>query len=366
MLSNEKRALATAIDKHINKHLGFAIYRLPYSSEIHLVVQTDGSLFTTWNLVDIDDKEGFVISPYNLNHRLPIVVVSPQYTADGIGNIISTLNALAVPERSLPSPGLPVHNMTKAEYMQTFSTFIEHLSNAEVDKLVLTRTQSYRKKISVGKLFTESCDIYPRMMVYAMFTPLSGTWAGCSPETLVDGGNGKWTTMALAGTKLYDDKHQWDNKNREEQYVVESYISQILSRLGAQTMVSEPYTVQAAHLMHLRTDFKFSLPQNIGIGTIASHLHPTPAVCGRPCKDAQDIIESDEATLRLYYSGVVGWISNKGNSHLYVNLRCMMTENDKMTIYAGGGIMKDSDAEAEWNETEMKMDTLINVLNIQD
>ncbi len=363
MLSNEKYALATAIDQHINKHLGFAIYKLPYSSEIHLVVQNSGQLFTTHSLSDIDNKEGFVVSPYNLNHQLPIVIISPQHTACGISNVISTINSLPTTEHTLPAPTLPVHNMSKTEYEQTFRKFIQHINNADVDKLVLTRTQSMLKKISVGKIFVESCEQYPRMMIYAMFTPISGTWIGCSPETLVDGGNGKWTTMALAGTKLYDNKHQWDDKNKEEQHVVEAYISHILNNLGAKISVSEPYTMQAAHLMHLRTDFMFTLPQNIGIGTIAAHLHPTPAVCGRPCEAAQNIIETDEATLRLYYSGLVGWISPKGNNHLYVNLRCLMTANDQLTIYAGGGIMKDSDAETEWNETEIKMDTLINLLH---
>lgn len=363
MLSDEKIALATAIDQHIDKHLGFAVFRLPYSNEIHLVVQTDGRLFTSWSLADIDWEEGFVISPYNLKHNLPIVIIHPQYRACGDSEIIETLSTIDVSDkRSMPSPGLPIHNMTRAEYEATFNNFIEHLNSGEVDKLVLARTQSSQKKVSVGRIFVESCEMYPRMMVYAMYTPLSGMWVGCSPEILLDGGVGQWTTMALAGTKLYSEHPDWDKKNIEEQHVVESYVGNVLRQLGAQVSATEPYTVRAGHLMHLRTDFRFTLPESIGIGTIASRLHPTPAVCGRPCDKAQQIIEDDEATLRLYYSGLVGWISQNEQSHLYVNLRCMMAEQNKITMYAGGGIMQTSDADTEWHETEMKMDTLVNVL----
>ncbi len=362
MLSDEKNALAKAIDQHINQHIGFAIYRLPYSTDIKLVVQTDGTLFTSWNLTSIDNKEGFVISPYNLKHDLPIVVIQPQHTATGIDEIIRTLNHIKTSNQPLPSPTLPVHNMTHTEYVETFQKFATYLSNKHADKLVLARTKSSEQKVSVGHIFVESCEKYPRLMIYALFTPISGIWIGCTPETLVDGGCGEWTTMALAGTKLYSPHNMWDEKNTAEQHVVETYIGNVLNTLGAQCKTTAPYTVRAGHLMHLRTDFSFTLPTNIGVGTIANSLHPTPAVCGRPCEVAKQIIENDEATLRLYYSGIVGWISQQTNNHLFVNLRCMMVDEKRVTMYAGGGIMQTSDAETEWKETEMKMDTLVNVL----
>lgn len=363
MLSEEENKLASLIDLHAQRHIGFAIYRLPYARHAKLVVQSSGSLFTSQDLADLDGKEGFVLSPYNLKYNLPIVLIKPQHTAEGITDIIKVLSELPIGDKEMPSPGLLVHNMTHAEYQVAFNSFINNIQSGRADKIVLARSQSFNTDISIGHLFVESCQKYPRMMIYMFFSPLTGTWLGCSPEVLVDGYNGEWTTMALAGTQLFSENATWDAKNKLEQHVVESYIKNILNDLSAQTLVGEPHTVRAGHLMHLRTDFKFKLPNKVGIGTIAKQLHPTPAICGRPCDVASEIIDTDEPTTRLYYSGVVGWISNKEANHLYVNLRCLMKQYGVVTIYAGGGIMKTSDADAEWNETEIKMDTMLNILD---
>ncbi|MCQ2203841.1 MAG: chorismate-binding protein [Bacteroidales bacterium] len=366
MLSQQQQELAQLINLHINRHIGFAIYRLPNTTAPTVVIQNDGPIFNTKSLTNIDGHDGFLFAPYNLKYDNPAVLVEPQFTASGTEEIISLLKSLPLSPRQLPYPGLPIHNMTRAEYQLTFDSFRSYLQSGSVDKLVLARSTSSPTRPSIGHLFASACVNYPRMFIYAFYSPLTGVWFGCSPETLVEGHDGQWTTMAVAGTQLYSDSPSWDEKNRAEQHIVEQYISDRLTSMGATTQKSEPYTVRAAHLMHLRTDFKFSLPSNIGIGTIASILHPTPAICGLPCEVASSIIDNEEATLRLYYSGPVGPVSTTQQSHIFVNLRCMMTDDNRLTIYAGGGIMKSSNAESEWNETEIKMDTLLNILNPTD
>jgi len=363
MLDKEEKELANLIDKHIQRHVGFAIYRLPYARNPKLVVQSNGPLFTSSNLAELDDMEGFILSPYTHKYNSPIVLVKPQIQAEGIEDITKTLSDLPCLERELPTPGLYIHNMSRPEYQEAFHSFKGHLEAGHVDKVVLARSQSFKTKISVGHLFVESCKQYPRMMVYLFFSPMTGVWAGCSPELLLEGQRGDWSTMALAGTQLYRENAEWNEKNKLEQHVVESYIKNVLEDLGANIMVGEPYTVRAGHLIHLRTDFKIKLPHDVGVGTIAKNIHPTPAICGRPNDAASEIIDIDEPTARLYYSGVVGYVSSEKESHLYVNLRCLMKQSDVVTVYAGGGIMKSSDADDEWTETEMKMDTMINLID---
>ncbi|MCQ2228689.1 MAG: isochorismate synthase [Bacteroidales bacterium] len=363
MLNEEEKKLANLIDKHVQRHVGFAIYRLPYTRNPKLVVQSNGPLYTSNDLSELDGMEGFVLSPYTLKYNSPIVLVKPQFKAEGIEEIIKTLSDLPALDKDLPTPGLYVHNMTRAEYQEAFNCCKKNIESGRADKVVLARSQSFKTSISVGHLFAESCQKYPRMMIYLFFSPMTGVWLGCSPEILVDGHKGEWSTMALAGTQLYKENAEWDEKNRLEQQVVESYIKNILDSMGAQIMVGEPHTVRAGHLIHLRTDFKIKLPHEVGVGTIAKHLHPTPAICGRPCEVASEIIDTDEPTARLYYSGIVGYVSAEKESHLYVNLRCLTTQSGRVTIYAGGGIMKSSDADEEWHETEIKMDTMINILD---
>jgi isochorismate synthase len=124
-----------------------------------------------------------------------------------------------------------------------------------------------------------------------------------------------------------------------------------------------PYVAKAGNLLHLRTDFTFSVD---AIGTrlpsLISSLHPTPAVCGMSTGKAMDFIKSGEKHDRGYYAGFLGPIGIRDMIRLYVNLRCMQVFDDRLVLYIGGGITSDSVPEEEWEETEMKAETLLSVL----
>ena len=97
-------------------------------------------------------------------------------------------------------------------------------------------------------------------------------------------------------------------------------------------------------------------------------LHPTPAVCGLPRVKANNFILKNENYKRTFYTGFLGELnlkdseSNVQYSQLYVNLRCMEVDENKASIFVGGGITKDSNAEKEWEETVFKTKTMKRVL----
>ncbi|EKC80440.1 protein containing Chorismate binding protein, partial [human gut metagenome] len=99
------------------------------------------------------------------------------------------------------------------------------------------------------------------------------------------------------------------------------------------------------------------------LGDVLDALYPTPAVCGIPKDEARRFILQYEHQSRKYYSGFVGPISPKGKTHLYVSLRCMnILDDGSCELYAGGGLLKESEMEKEWKETEAKMQTILSVL----
>jgi isochorismate synthase len=124
--------------------------------------------------------------------------------------------------------------------------------------------------------------------------------------------------------------------------------------------------VRAANLVHLRSDFTFTLYNNARVGDVLQLLHPTPAVCGLPKKEAYGFILDNEHTPRLYYSGFMGPLNLSSVTHLYVSLRCMQITNSLYRLYAGGGLLKDSVEEQEWMETEAKMETMRRVLKTEE
>ena len=99
------------------------------------------------------------------------------------------------------------------------------------------------------------------------------------------------------------------------------------------------------------------------LGDFLAKLHPTPAVCGLPKEAALSAIESFETISRGYYSGFCGPWNIHDESHLYVSLRCMqMYDERNFSLYAGGGLLKESRDKEEWEETEAKMNVMRRLL----
>jgi len=118
--------------------------------------------------------------------------------------------------------------------------------------------------------------------------------------------------------------------------------------------------VSAGPVVHLKTDFSAEITTN-SPWAIAMDLHPTPAVCGTPRMHALDLLLSREMHQRDLYAGIIGW-NDQFTSRLFVNLRCAQLIDQQAFLYVGGGFTKDSIPDSEWDETENKARTLINVM----
>ena len=203
------------------------------------------------------------------------------------------------------------------------------------------------------------------MMIYLCHTPVTGTWLGSTPEIILSGSSQSWKTVALVGTLPIVDgvePTEWSEKNKEEQAIVAEYIRKIIKKHGAKMTEKGPYTARAGQLVHLKTDFLFQLKETGFLGNLLKELHPTPAICGLPKEEAYQFILSNEGYDRRYYSGMVGWLDPKGQTDLYVNLRCMEIRSTEVKLYAGGGILPSSEVRSEWEETSQKMKTMKNIL----
>lgn len=94
-------------------------------------------------------------------------------------------------------------------------------------------------------------------------------------------------------------------------------------------------------------------------------LHPTSAVCGMPKNKTKEFIVAKEQYDRELYSGYLGPVNMNNRTNIFVNLRCMQVQENFAILYAGAGITGDSDPEKEWRETEIKMDTLLQFLDVE-
>ena len=136
--------------------------------------------------------------------------------------------------------------------------------------------------------------------------------------------------------------------------------AEVLNQLGSSLNFID---FKKLNLNDLKTTFQFDLGSNSAIA-IADKLHPTPAVSGYPQKEALDLIHKSEKHQRRIYAGMIGVI-NEHSTQLFVNLRCAEIIHNQAYLYLGGGFTKDSNVVSEWNETENKAKTLLNVMKKQ-
>jgi len=201
-----------------------------------------------------------------------------------------------------------------------------------------------------------------------MQLPEVGCWIGATPEPLVTIENGCVKTVSLAGTQIATDAdietYRWSSKEIEEQHIVTKYVEQTLCSLQISNITKNgPENYQAANLIHLKTAFEFSQTElKNRFGDFLRALHPTPSVGGLPKAEALNFIIKNELHDRAYYTGFLGPINISEKSAIFVNLRCLQLFENNFVLYSGAGITSTSVAEKEWDETDNKMLTLMNVM----
>ena len=276
------------------------------------------------------------------------------------------------------SPNPVPHTATEAEYTALVRTGVTAIAGKSVVKVVSSRAA--RRPLTPGfdplAAFAELSEKYPRAFVSLVSAPGVGTWLGASPEVLAEvTADGQFRTMALAGTQplkpgLLPQDAIWRQKEIEEQALVARYIVSCFKQLRQREYhETGPRTVAAGQLLHLRTDFEVDLknvPTPASLGTdMLRLLHPTSAVGGMPKAAAMYFLQQHEGYDRAYYSGFLGPVNvaAPGISRLFVNLRCLQVRATEAVLYAGTGLTIDSDPTREWQETEMKMQTVAAVLH---
>lgn len=360
-MNDEEISNLTAIDALIQRKQPFAVYRIPGEKAPRLLTQKEGAVRLMYDLKELNGESGFVIAPFQVSKTCPVVLIQSDHRGQPFPMDDDTEEEREVAlrmqgqESFLTSP--------TAEYTARFHTFINALRDRDFDKLALSRHLTVDKfaDFSLSSIFRSACQRYIHSYTYVCYTPQTGIWLGSTPEVILSGEKDEWHTVALAGTQpLQDGKlpQVWDEKNRKEQDYVASYIRRQLLSLNIHSIESGPYPAYAGALSHLKTDFRFSLSDHKDLGDLLKVLHPTPAVCGLPKKEAYQFIVRNEGYDRRYYSGFIGWIDPDGRTDIYVNLRCMYVEDKQLTLYAGGGLLGSSELNDEWLETEKKLQTI--------
>ena len=324
--------------------------------ELSLVRGRDGASLTLNLLVGPDDTQDDLV-----RRAAARLAIDPAPS-------LPLLDPSPVGAHRIQSPLPPAH------YEQAVAAALGRIHAGEIEKVVLAREvevfapAAHDPAAVLGLLREEfrSCFVFGVGRGEA-------TFLGASPELLVRRDGQRASTVALAGSigRSADpavDDHLGErllrsDKDREENAIVVRRIVRALRRHSLWvTAAPEPGLVRVANIQHLGTPIRAQLAAATTAIELAGILHPTPAVGGEPRGRALDLIPALEGLDRGWYAGPVGWTDASGDGEFCVALRCALLRGRTARLYAGCGIVRDSDPAAELAETEVKLQALLPAL----
>jgi salicylate biosynthesis isochorismate synthase len=259
-------------------------------------------------------------------------------------------------------------------YESAVARAVESIRAGEVQKVVLAREVRVHapNEIDPAPLYDALRAAFPACYCYLVGTP-ELSFVGASPELLVRRDGARAQTVALAGTTRRSADPSVDDllgeqllqgaKEREEQAIVARRIERNLRPVSVWVAAAdEPVLVKVQNVQHLATPIRAQLADPIPCVELAGRLHPTPAVGGEPRDDAYRLIPALEGLDRGWYAGTVGWTDLSEDGEFCVAIRCALLRGKVAHLYAGNGIVRDSDPADELAETEVKLQALLPLL----
>ena len=349
----------------LSRNIPFVIYSLPGGTATRFYASLPDA--EGCSRVSADDSgDCFFISRFGADEPYVAGVRCDMSAQDLIDYITANPDTVYVDTGEMPYKTSTV----RASWNMAFRTMRERLRH-EGGKVVLSRHTALFSSRSLLPLALEYMSLNPDNFGYICFTPENGVWYGSTPELLLATGDGagEYSTMALAGTRWSDDG-PCDEKNIAEHETVVGYIASVLEDAGLEVARGTRHGVVTNGVEHLCTPL--TARGDVPFGELLQRLNPTPAVAGVPLDKALGEIDLLESHQRRCYAGAVG-VTEGGRSMAFVNLRCAFAApavncNGRLegwihNVYAGGGIMPDSDEETEWSELEHKSRTLIRLID---
>jgi menaquinone-specific isochorismate synthase len=161
---------------------------------------------------------------------------------------------------------------------------------------------------------------------------------------------------------------QWlmhDEKNlREHQFVVQMIREAIEAVCKRVQMPSSPQLLKLQHIQHLYTPV-VGEKCCVSILSIVEQMHPTPALGGTPREKAIKEIRENEPLDRGWYAAPIGWMDTEGNGEFAVAIRSGLLQGKKASIFAGCGVVGDSDPISEYEETKVKFTPMLSALGVE-
>ncbi|WP_146548929.1 MULTISPECIES: isochorismate synthase [Rummeliibacillus] len=265
-------------------------------------------------------------------------------------------------------------------YEEMVQQSIHRIRETKLEKVVLARTLqiSTSDRVDLPPLIESLAKTNTSGYTFAINTGEKeiNTLVGASPELLIRKKGNTIIANPLAGSRKRTHDKDEDarlaasllnsEKDLHEHKVVVDMVCRELNPFFKTIQApDQPSILYTDSMIHLSTTISGELkdPQTTSL-TIASALHPTPAVCGEPREEAFQLIHEIEPFDRKFFAGIVGYMEANGDGEWIVTIRCAQVKENQITIYAGAGIVESSVPQEERAETGAKFQTMLHAIGI--
>lgn len=260
------------------------------------------------------------------------------------------------------------------EWMNAVRSATEEIKKKNYDKIVLAREvlATYEENIKLDHVIATLLHEQKTSYVYVVEEGAQ-SFISASPERLIRKEGNSVSSSCIAGSikrgQTDEEDEQLgrellsDQKNRMEHQIVVNMINDaFLANCTAVKKPEKPGLYKTKNIQHLYTPITGTINENASLFDLIHKLHPTPAVGGEPRELALEFIRNVEPMNRGWYAAPVGWIDCKDNGEFIVALRSGLIERNQARLFAGCGIVEDSDPEKEFEETQIKLRPMLSAL----
>lgn len=343
------------------KNFGAGSFNLPEWVVVrdgHFTVLTVTKRFKTANSAD-----EFLDSIYETLNQLDHISHAENYQ-NGITNH---------PEKN---SAIPVKDENEyVRWVQSVESATDLIKSGAFKKIVLARRLQVKldHPVSDTHILNSLRNQYPECYSFLIRQEDESSFIGCTPERLASFKERNVLTEGLAGSisrgktasedAILEHELLHSQKDLNEHAFVMDAIGENLQKYSDEFVYPpSPVIKKLSNVQHLYTPVRAKIKEGVSRTEFLARLHPTPAVGGYPREKAIPFIPKLENFDRGWYAAPIGWINSHGEGEFAVAIRSGLIKQDEVNFFAGCGLVKDSDPQKEWEETNLKFIPMLTAL----
>jgi menaquinone-specific isochorismate synthase len=258
------------------------------------------------------------------------------------------------------------------DFLERVSAAVDEVRSGRLEKVVMAREVviEANRPLRQGDLLERLRALHPSCATFAV-----DGFIGATPELLIRRSGHEVESHPLAGTAARSGDPEADRRTEaallasekeraEHGAVVEAITSGLRPAVTDLSVPETPSIVELRNVSHLGTQIRGTLVAGrdgrvMNALELLALIHPTPAVAGTPVDLALDYLAKAEELDRDRYAGAVGWIDGAGDGEWHLGIRCAIVSERTARLFAGAGIVADSDPSSELAETQLKLQAFL-------